>query len=175
MKRRIGAAALAGLLAIAGGLWLMTPHRKNAAPPARTKWNPTHERAFLEAELRRNPTHAPILLRLAQIERSVGNLQGARQHLERAIAARGNQVDVRLELGLVCSLLSDFPAAEEQNRAVLKLDPRQADALYNLGAPAANRGDWSGARNFWSDAARTGSTDGAARAREAVSRLMTVR
>jgi hypothetical protein len=34
-----------------------------------------------------------------------------------------------LELGLVCWEMGDFAGTEEQNRAVLRIDPHQPDAL----------------------------------------------
>jgi Flp pilus assembly protein TadD len=173
MKKRVGAAALAGIFAIAAGVWLLGRVREPVAGPAQNTrpWNATHEKIFLTEQLRGNPAHTPILLRLAQIERSEGDLRGAREHLERAVAADGKQVDARLELGLVCSEMGDVAGAEDQNRAVLRIDPGQPDALYNLGAIAANRGDFQQARKLWSDAVRAGNTESAARARQAMAQL----
>lgn len=176
-KQRALACAAAALL-IAGGGWLLDREKSDNghAPQGRSEMNPAHEKVFLTEQLRRNPRHAPILLRLAQIERSEGDLRAARQHLEQAVAANGKQVDVRLELGLVCSELGDFTAAEEQNRAVLRIDPGQPDALYNLGAISANRGDAGQAREFWLTALRSGrNTDAAEKSRRAIERLEAMR
>jgi len=169
----------AGLLIGAGG-WLASRSKESGggAPTQESSrsWDTTHEKVFLAEQLRRNPTHVPILLRLAQMERSEGNLRGARQHLEQAVATDSNQVDVRLELGLVCSEMGDLAAAEEQNRAVLRIEPGQSDALYNLGAIFADRGDFVQARRVWTDAIRGGNqTDGAAQAEKALQRLEHVR
>ena len=170
----------AGLLIGAGG-WLASRSKESGGGAAPTQessrsWDTTHEKVFLAEQLRRNPTHVPILLRLAQMERSEGNLRGARQHLEQAVATDSNQVDVRLELGLVCSEMGDLAAAEEQNRAVLRIEPGQSDALYNLGAIFADRGDFVQARRVWTDAIRGGNqTDGAAQAEKALQRLEHVR
>ena len=171
--RRILAAAAAALL-IAGGGWLLNREKSSGShpSPAQSEIKPAHEKVFLIEQLRRNPGHSPILLRLAQIEHREGDLRAARQHLKQAIAVDGKQGDVRLELGLVCWELGDFAAAEEQNRAVLRIDPKQADALYNLGAISANRGDASHAREFWSTAMRSGrNNDAAEKSRRAIERL----
>jgi len=65
----------------AAGWFLLRPKQTGAAvqrpsPPA---WDATHEKAFLAEQLRRNPKHTPILLRLAQMERADGDLAGARR------------------------------------------------------------------------------------------------
>jgi tetratricopeptide (TPR) repeat protein len=152
------ALAAMGAAMIAGGDWLFRRTSPPAAPAPRTSggMDIAHEKLFLTEQLSRNATHAPILLRLAQIERGEGNLKDARQHLEQAVAADATQVDVRLELSLVCWDLGDYAAAEQHNRAVLKLDPGQPDALYNLGAIHANRGDPVQARAFWKQALARG-------------------
>lgn len=178
MRSRRAIAALAAALLIGGGGWLFTRAKNpgGAAPASSPALDLTHEKAFLAEQSARNPTHAPILLRLAQIERSEGNLSAARQHLEQAVAADGKQVDIRLELGLVCWEMGDFAAAEEQNRTVLRFEPGQPDALYNLGAISANRGNAAQAREFWRDAIRSGrNSDAAGKARQAVERLEAAR
>ena len=171
-----GLAALGTLLMSAVG-WLLL-HKKasggTAGGPAAPAW--THEKVFLNEQLRRTPRHTPILLRLAQIERKEGDLAAARRLLEEAIAADGGQVDLRLELGLVCSEMGDVVAAEEQNREVLRLMPSQPDALYNLGAIAANRGDTRQARQYWMSAVASGrSSDAAVKALEGIQRLQAAR
>jgi Flp pilus assembly protein TadD len=67
-------------------------------------------------------------------------------------------------------------AAEEQNREVLHLKPGQPDALYNLGAIAANRGETLEARQYWMSAAASGRTsDAAVKALEGIQRLQGAR
>ena len=168
-------AALAAAMMIAGGGWLLSHEEKPVVRQPREdqrEFNVAHEKAFLAEQLRRNPGHTPILLRLAQMERSEGDLRGARQHLEQALAIDGRQVDIHLELGLVCWELGDFAAAEEHNRAVLRVDANQPDALYNLGAFSANRGNSRQAREFWLTAVRNGrNADAVDKSRNALERL----
>lgn len=163
MKKRYAMAAAAGvgLLMVAGGWWISRPS-SNAAP-VRTKQaapaapaNLPHEKAFLETELGKKPGHAPVLLRLAQVEREMGQLAEARKHLEQAIKGSENLVEARIELSRVAYEMGDVNTALEQNRAVLRQDPRQTDALYNLGALSANLGNAAQARKYWQDAVAAG-------------------
>ena len=173
--RHRGLAALGTFLLVSALGWSLL-HKKasggTAGRPEAPAWNTTHEKVFLTEQLQRNPRHTPILLRLAQIKRAEGDLAGARRLLEEAVAADGAQVDFRLELGLVCSEMGDVVAAEEQNREVLRLVPGQPDALYNLGAIAANRGDTRRARQYWMSAVASGrSSDAAVKSLEGIQRL----
>jgi Flp pilus assembly protein TadD len=172
-----GVAALGTGLLISAVGWLLLHKRASggtARSPHAPAWNATHEKVFLTEQLRRTPGHTPILLRLAQIERKEGDLTAARRLLEEAVAADGSQVDLRLELGLVCSEMGDLVAAEEQNLEVLRLMPAQPDALYDLGAIAANRGDTRQARQYWMSAVASGrSSEAAAKALEGIQRLQT--
>jgi Tfp pilus assembly protein PilF len=173
-RRYAAAAALFAALAIAAGGWFLSGSKKSVSVPRQSAApvDTTHEKAFLKEQLQANSTHVPILLRLAQIERGEGDLTGARQHLEMALKGDGNLTDVHLELGLVFSQMNDPASAEAQNREVLRSDPRQADALYNLGALCANRGDIAQARTFWTDAVRFGgNSESADKARRAIQRL----
>ena len=164
---------------MAAGAWLFFHAEKSGGirvPAGIRAGDITHEKVFLNEQLRREPKHTPILLRLAQIERSEGDLGAARKHVEQAAAADEQQVDVHLELGLVCWEMGDFAAAEEQNRAVLRIDPGQPDALYNLGAISANSGRVRQAREFWIEAVRTGrKRDSVDQSRRAVERLEAMR
>src|SRR6516225_2399716 len=113
MLRHRGLAALGAGLLIAVGAWpLVRPKQTSGAVerPSAPGWDRAHEKVFLAEQLRRNPKHTPVLLRLAQIERQDGDLGGARRHLEEAVAADGSQADIRLELSLVCSELGDLAA-----------------------------------------------------------------
>jgi len=177
MLRHRGLAVLGAGLLIAVGAWLLLrPAQTSGAVerPSARAWDTVHEKVFLTEQLRRDPKHTPVLLRLAQIERQDGDLARARRHLEEAVAADGSQVDIRLELSLVCSELGDVAAAEEQNREVLRLAPGQPDALYNLGAIAANRGDVLHARQYWLSVVGSGrNSDATAKSLAGIQRLQT--
>jgi tetratricopeptide (TPR) repeat protein len=132
----------AGAVLKKSGSEASTFHEPSLAPPA-------HEKAFLEEQLKTKPNHPPILVRLGEVERSMGELADARKHLEQALQVDSSLVEARLELSMVCYQLKDEREAERQNLLVLKQDPKQPDALYNLGAIEANRGQFPQAREYW--------------------------
>ncbi len=143
------------------GWWIET-HRVGATTPVAMSVEtvpastPAHEKVFLEEQLRKKPRHSPVLLRLAQIERESGNLADARRHLEQAVAGDRKLVDARLELSLVYYQMNNVKAALEQNRTILRENPKQTDALYNLGAISANQGEIDAARSYWREAIASG-------------------
>ncbi len=153
--------------AIAGGLGLFLTvllwfivRAGNAADPSGmvngATQTPARQKAYFEAQLQKNPGSAPLLVRLAQVERSLGQNAEARGHFEQAISSDPNAMDARLELGLLCSQTGDVAEAVRQYQAVLRQDPHQVDALYNLGLIAANGGDLDEARQYWTAAAQYG-------------------
>src|SRR5215469_5861109 len=102
---------------VAAGWWLSRP--SSSANPTRNKQaasapaappNLPHEKAFLEDELTKKPGHAPVLLRLAQVEREMGKLPEARKHLEQAVTGTENVIEARLELSRVCYEMGDVTA-----------------------------------------------------------------
>ena len=182
MKRKyaIAASTTVALMLIGSAWWLSRPstggarttQARQVAPGAPAPANLPHEKAFLEDELRKKPGHAPVLLRLAQVEREMGQLAEARKHLEQAVSGTENVVEARLELSRVSYELGDVTTALEQNRAVLRQDPKQTDALYNLGAISANLGDLQRARKYWSEAVASGaSTESGKKSAEALRTL----
>lgn len=99
MKRM---AITAGFLAVTAGalFWLARP--RAAAVPAATLApapdNPVHEIASLEATLKENPKHLPILLRLAELEHRTGKAKEAVRHLREAVAVEPRNAEAHLEL-----------------------------------------------------------------------------
>jgi tetratricopeptide (TPR) repeat protein len=153
--------------AIAGGLGLLLMillwfivRAGNAEDPSGVvsgaSQTPAHQKAYFEAQLQKNPGNAPLLVRLAQVERSLSQNAEARRHLEQAISSNPNAMDARLELSLVCSQTGDVTEAVRQYQEVLRQDPHQVDALYNLGRIAANSGEFDAARQYWTAAAQYG-------------------
>ncbi|MGA7410017.1 MAG: tetratricopeptide repeat protein [Bryobacteraceae bacterium] len=140
-------------------LWFIV-RAGNAADPSGevsgASQTPPRRKAYFEAQLQKNPGNAPLLVRLGQVERSMGKNAEARRHFEQAISSDPNATDARLELGLLCSQTGDAAEAVTQYQAVLLQNPHQVDALYNLGLIAANGGDLDEARQYWRAAAQYG-------------------
>jgi tetratricopeptide (TPR) repeat protein len=143
------------------GWWLL--RRSNAAPPSKAATaaveapkNLPHEKAFLEDELKKSPDHAPVILRLAAIDREMGDAEQARRRLEEALKQNPGLVEVRLELSRVLYEAGDIDGATAQTKKILETDPKNVDALYNLGAINANHGKVAEAGKYWDEARRLG-------------------
>lgn len=123
----------------------------SAAPPI-TPPNPAHEKASLEEQLKTNPQHAPILLRLAELERDAGKKEAAMDYLKRAASENPNNEDALLELSKALYETGDMAGALKQNQLLLSAHPDSVDGLYNLGAIYANNNQLDLARQYWTRA-----------------------
>jgi tetratricopeptide (TPR) repeat protein len=151
------------VLGLTGGLgmWMVKrpalPSQGKASAPAPDEpMNAAHEKAFLEDQLTKKPGHPPVLLRLAEIERASGKTDEARKRLEEAVKADPDLLEARLELGRVLFEAGDVEGAIIQTRAIIERDPKNVDALYNLGAIFANQGKYPDARTYWQQARAAG-------------------
>jgi tetratricopeptide (TPR) repeat protein len=108
-----------------------------------------HEIAVLHQDLEKNPDHVPVLLRLAQMSREVGRTPDSIEFLRKAIAREGDNRDARLELGRSLFETGDVEGAIRETSALLERDPKDVDALYNLGAIYGNLGQDNRAREYW--------------------------
>ncbi|MEQ1946399.1 MAG: tetratricopeptide repeat protein [Bryobacteraceae bacterium] len=134
--------------------WMNGPKAKPAAPEspansAASPDNPAHEKASLEEQLKRTPGHAPILLRLAELERSEGHNKESLDYLKRAVTADPASEDALLELSKSLYESGDVAAAEKQSKQLIEKHPDSVDGLYNLGAIYANEGRVDLARQHW--------------------------
>ena len=108
--------------------------------------------ASLEAALEKNPSHTPILMRLAELALNDGDPKKAAKHLREAVAQAPSNQEARLELGRALWEAGDRQGAAEETQALLEIDPNNVDALYNMGAILANQGQKDKAVELWSRA-----------------------
>jgi Flp pilus assembly protein TadD len=131
-----------------------------------------HELKALEASLKQNPGHAPILVRMAQVSLQLGNRAQAIRHLQQAVEAEPRNRDARLELGKALFESDDVEGAIRETKRLLEVDPYNTDGLYNLGAIYANLGQNDRAREYWTKAVAVDpDSDGAQRPRDALAQL----
>lgn len=162
--------------AIGAAYWgLRRPHAReesSGTPAGSALQNPAHERASLEASLKRRPGHAPILLRLAQLDMEEGKPADARARLEQLLAQEPSNVDALIELGRACFEAGDSACAWRVTAKALEQSPEHPDALYNMGALNANQGRLDKARELWGRAVRAApDSEGGRKAAEALKRL----
>lgn len=145
---------------------------KTSEPKPTAPENPAHERAALEEQLKRNPGHAPILLRLAEMEREAGRPAGAVPHLRKILEHDPANLDARLELGRALYEADDLAGALRETQRLLADHPGQVDGLYNLGAIYANQNRADLARQYWSQAVTAApQSDSGRRAKEGLEKL----
>ena len=111
-----------------------------------------HETASLEEELRKNPGHPPILLRLADLAREDGKKTEAVKFLQQAVDADPNNTEARIELGRALYETGQTDAAIAETKKIIESQPKQVDALYNLGAIYGNLGQNALARQYFEQA-----------------------
>lgn len=134
--------------------------------------NPDHELKELGVDLQKKPGHIPVLLRMAQLERQKGELDDAAGHLQQAVKSEPANQDAHLELGRLLYERKDISGAIAETQKVLDLNPKQVDALYNMGAIYANLGNVERARSYWSKAVAVDpASDSGQKARSGLTKL----
>jgi tetratricopeptide (TPR) repeat protein len=134
--------------------------------------SPEHELKALAMQLEKKPGHIPVLMRMAQIERDKGDLEEAAGHLREAVKNEPTNQDAHLELGRVLYERKDVDGAMAETEKVLNLNPRQVDALYNMGAIYANLGNAERARTYWAKAVEADPrADSALKAKQGLTKL----
>ena len=108
--------------------------------------------ASLEAALEKNPGHAPVLMRMAELALEQGDAAKAVEHLREAVAAGPDDLNARLELGRALYESGDPEAAAAETEAILERNPNHVDALYNMGAIHANQKRPEQAMAYWTRA-----------------------
>jgi tetratricopeptide (TPR) repeat protein len=144
-----------------------------ARPPATEMAADTrHEAMALQAELQKKPNHVPILIRLAQIARESGKPAEGIPHLRKVLELEPKNTEARLELGRDLYDTGDVTGALSVTNQILIENPKNADALYNMGAIYANSSKPDIAREFWTRAVASDPTsDSGKRAAESLPRL----
>ena len=159
--------SVADTLKSAHGSGALSAHAGNAAP------GNEHEQGMLRMALEKSPNHAPVLLRLAEIESEGGHLKEAAGHLNKILEKEPDNPDARLELGKVLFQLGDIRGAMEHTQRILKAHPGNEEALYNMGAIHANIGDGKGAMSYWKHlTALNFNSESAQKARQMMTRLV---
>ena len=126
----------------------------------------------LEQELAKKPGHPPILIRMAQISGELGKASDAISYLQQLLKADPGNVDGRLELSRLLYETNDVQGSLRETLKILETNPKQVDALYNLGAIYANLNNAALARTYWSRAVSSDpNSDSGKRAREGLERL----
>lgn len=134
-----------------------------------------HELKALEEELQKKPEHPPILFRMAQLSSELGKNADAVYYLQRLLKVEPANNEARLELGRLLYESNDLQGSIRETAKILESDPKQVDALYNLGAIYANLNKPDTAREYWDRAVRSDpASDSGKRAKESLLKLGSV-
>lgn len=93
-----------------------------------------------------------FLLKSAMGRREMGDLQGARERLDRLVCSELENVEVWVEKATIEEAAGDSDAAEESYQRVLELDERNENALVGLGVIKGSRGQHSEALRLFRQA-----------------------
>jgi len=130
-------------------LWLETADKQSALPSTADQ---EHELAGLKDQLKKNPNHTPVLLRMSEVARGLGKTADSIDYLTQAVAGDPGNVEARLELGRELFEAGKVDQAIEVTKQILEKKPGNVDALYNLGAIYGNLGQDDLARQYFQKA-----------------------
>lgn len=113
-----------------------------------------HELGVLRQQLEQSPGHVPVLLRLSQVSRDLGQREQSIAYLRHALEVDPEHTEARLELGRALYESGDLDGAVAETTRLLGQDPTHVDALYNLGAIYGDMMDEDHARKYWERAVK---------------------
>ncbi|SRR5690606_4788509 len=119
------------------------PTAENVAPSFHSQLMTLRQRV---AESPEDTTH---LIRLARLQQDGHRLEEAAASYERLLELAPDHRQAHLDLALVYGELGRWDDARRVTEALLARDADDPAGLYNLGAIAANQGDYDQARTVW--------------------------
>jgi len=109
-----------------------------------------HERLNrLKAAVEENPNDTLKLREYADFLSAAHQSDEAVTYYNKILQIDGKRNDIRFSLAFIYYNQKKFDKAKEENMTVLKSDPNNQIALYNLGAIAATLGDKNSAKDYW--------------------------
>jgi len=104
----------------------------------------------LLAKLTSTPNDAQLLVEISRVYKSAHQFKEGAGYLQRAVDVNPKDVAVRTELGSCLYYTGDVDGAIGQLNEALKIDPKDANALFNLGViEFEGRKNASGAMAAW--------------------------
>ena len=105
---------------------------------------PARARDIVTPFLAKDETNPRLWHTLARARAGLGDLEGANEAIERALALAGGLPFLRYTRAEILRLRGDEPGVEAELRAILREDPRAVEASLELSAMALRRGDREG-------------------------------
>jgi TolA-binding protein len=125
----------------------------NPTTPPPTKENVSegfkHELNALEKEFNNNPKDTSVLRQYADLLAASHKQDEAIPLYEKILKINPHRTDILFSLSFIYYNKGDFFNAEETTKKILIYDKKNPQALYNIGAIAASKGDSRKAREIW--------------------------
>lgn len=125
----------------------------NPTTPPPTKENVSegfkHELNALEKEFNNNPKDTSVIRKYADLLAASHKQDEAIPLYEKILKINPHRTDILFSLSFIYYNKGDFFNAEETTKKILIYDKKNSQALYNIGAIAASKGDSRKAREIW--------------------------
>jgi len=143
-----------------------SPGKENVSEEYRKKL------AELEQAVNENPTDTVAIRKYADYLAASHKMNEAIPYYERILTADPKRSDIHFSLAVIYFNNQNFDKCDNENEKVLKYDPQNQMALYNLGAVAATRGLKEKAKDYWNRVVSINeNTETAQLAKESLSKL----
>jgi TolA-binding protein len=125
----------------------------NPTTPPPTKENVSegfkHELNALEKEFNNNPKDTSVIRKYADLLAASHKQDEAIPLYEKILKINPHRTDILFSLSFIYYNKGDFFNAEETTKKILIYDKKNPQALYNIGAIAASKGDSRKAKEIW--------------------------
>lgn len=105
--------------------------------------DPAHAQMIFEQLLERDSSSAEAYTGLGLSQLVLGEVEAARDSLERALSFGATSSEPAAALGVIHDRLGEFDVAQDYYRSALELEPGSADLLNNLGTSEMLAGDFT--------------------------------
>jgi cytochrome c-type biogenesis protein CcmH/NrfG len=140
---------------------LQMPASQNSAPPPGAGAPPVDMAMVqqLQNQIKANPNDYGALVQLGNIHYDQRNYADAESLYKRALAIRGDDLDVRTDLGTMLFYQNKYDEAMSELNRVLAKDPNHGQALFNVGVVYLHgKNDPQSALKIWEKLVETNPT-----------------
>ncbi len=114
--------------------------------------------AHYEIALRKDPLNVDLLLQLSDIERSLGNMEGALEYARRYKAERPDEMDAHIKLGDLLRDAGELEQAKAEYQQAQLLENDSVTPLLALQIISSRQGDYARSRQLLEEAHRIART-----------------
>ena len=105
----------------------------------------------MKSDVEANPGDTAKVKEYARFLTTSHKLDQAADYYNQILSKDPKRIDILTELTFVYFSKKDFNKAEEITRKVLQIDPNNHEALFNMGAISASRGETETAKKRWNE------------------------